>query len=63
MTPSLIRQPPGPGRRPYGLVRLSAPPLPDPATPTRPTATDTRWWDGRRISLPPLSIGALRQER
>ncbi|MBZ4019709.1 hypothetical protein CCS38_28975 [Streptomyces purpurogeneiscleroticus] len=63
MTPLPPRQPPGPGRLPYGAVRLSSPVALAPPTPPRPTCAVTRRWDGRRIVLPLLSFGALRRPR
>ncbi|MFF8368224.1 hypothetical protein ACF05W_05230 [Streptomyces lydicus] len=57
--PQQDASPPGPRRRPYGSVRLPAPLAVTPAPP-RPGA-DARRWYGRRIALPPLSIGALRR--
>ncbi|WP_043263775.1 hypothetical protein [Streptomyces sp. CT34] len=60
MTPPPLQPPPptGPRRRPYGSVRLSAPITLAPSLP-RPEV-DTRRWYGRRITLPPLSLGTLR---
>ncbi|GAA0440353.1 hypothetical protein GCM10010361_00320 [Streptomyces olivaceiscleroticus] len=63
VTPSPPRQPPEPGRLPYGAVRLPFPVAAAPPVPPRPTSSDTRGWDGRRITLPLLSIGALRRRR
>ncbi|MEU9120821.1 hypothetical protein AB0C96_13340 [Streptomyces sp. NPDC048506] len=57
--PQQVPPPPGPRRRPYGSVRLPAPLTAPPAQP-RPAA-DARRWYGRRIALPPLSLGALRR--
>ncbi|WP_079124124.1 hypothetical protein [Streptomyces sp. NBRC 110611] len=51
--------PPAPRRRPYGSVRLPVP-LTVPPVRARPAAGARRWY-GRRIALPPLSMGALRR--
>ncbi|MFF4605690.1 hypothetical protein ACFY12_23485 [Streptomyces sp. NPDC001339] len=51
--------PPAPRRRPFGSVRLPVP-LSVPPVRARPAA-DARRWYGRRIPLPPLSMGTLRR--
>ncbi|POX38438.1 hypothetical protein C3486_23210 [Streptomyces sp. Ru73] len=63
MTPPARRRRPGPGRLPYGAVPLPCPVALAPPVPPRPTRHDACRWDGRRIALPPLSIGALRRHR
>ncbi|MFH8406382.1 hypothetical protein ACH4FX_16575 [Streptomyces sp. NPDC018019] len=52
---------PGPGRRPYGTVRLAAPVAAVPP-PRRPVRTAPGRWYGPRPALPPLSLAALRRE-
>ncbi|MFD7668948.1 hypothetical protein [Streptomyces sp. NPDC059788] len=54
-------EPPGPGRRPYGTVRLAAPVAPAPAQRRPRRAAPGRWY-GHRPALPPLSLAALRRE-
>ncbi|MEF3116263.1 hypothetical protein [Streptomyces chrestomyceticus] len=54
-------EPAGPGRRPYGTVRLPAP-VAAAAAPRRPVRTAPGRWYGRRPVLPPLSLAALRRE-
>ncbi|MFI1967518.1 hypothetical protein BLA24_28760 [Streptomyces cinnamoneus] len=54
---------PSPGRRPFGIVRLTAP---VPAVPTdrAPAAVPApARWHGPGVPLPPLSIAALRSPR
>ncbi|RLV08152.1 hypothetical protein CTZ27_04790 [Streptomyces griseocarneus] len=52
--------PPLPGRRPFGIVRLTAPIAA--VTTGRPAAVPRagRWY-GPRVPLPPLSIDGLRE--
>ncbi|WP_189306691.1 hypothetical protein [Streptomyces albospinus] len=57
--PPLDPPPPGPRRRLYGSVRLPAPIALAPSLP-RPGVGARRWY-GRRIALPPLSLGTLRR--
>ncbi|OKI08196.1 hypothetical protein A6A06_33510 [Streptomyces sp. CB02923] len=54
-------EPPGPGRRPYGTVRLAAPVAAAPA-PRRPARTVPGRWYGHRPVLLPLSLASLRRE-
>ncbi|MBF6046686.1 hypothetical protein B7P34_22960 [Streptosporangium nondiastaticum] len=51
--------PPSPGRRPFGIVRLTAPIAAVPTGRSVPLPRAGRWY-GPRVPLPPLSIDALR---
>ncbi|MFF3766585.1 hypothetical protein ACFYYR_21225 [Streptomyces sp. NPDC001922] len=51
--------PPGPARRPYGMVRLPGP-VTAARTAPRAAPVERRRWYGPRVTLPPLSIRALR---
>ncbi|MFJ9418584.1 MULTISPECIES: hypothetical protein [unclassified Streptomyces] len=59
--PAQAPQPSGPRRRPYGSVRLPAPPPPATAAVRRRSPERPRRWYGPRVALPPLSIGTLRR--
>ncbi len=52
--------PAGPGRRPYGTVRLAAPVVAAPPS-RRPVRVAPGRWYGPRPPLPPLSLAALRR--
>ncbi|GLW13294.1 hypothetical protein Stsp01_00370 [Streptomyces sp. NBRC 13847] len=60
--PQQAPQPSAPRRRPYGSVRLPAPlPVAPPTPHSGPPAVARRWY-GPRVTLPLLSIAALRRD-
>ncbi|MFH9422459.1 hypothetical protein [Streptomyces sp. NPDC017529] len=59
MTSTPPAEPTGPGRRPYGTVRLAAPVAPSAALRRPVRAAPGRWY-GPRLPLPPLSLASLR---
>ncbi|MFE2228037.1 hypothetical protein [Streptomyces kronopolitis] len=60
--PQQAPQPSAPRRRPYGSVRLPAPLPVAPPTPHSGPAAAARRWYGPRVTLPLLSIAALRRD-